>query len=58
MHNAFKTQANSQRTVKLAEEAKLKVPVDSVWKMEDAVKAYEITTSLRAKGKVIIAVQE
>lgn len=58
MHNAFKNQANSQRVVKLAEEAKFKVPVDSVWKMEDAVKAYEITTSLRARGKVVIAVQE
>ena len=58
MHNAFKTQTNSQRVVKIAEEGKLKVPVDSVWKMEDAVKAYEITTSLRARGKVVIAVQE
>ena len=38
MHNAFKSQANSRRVVKIAEEGQLRVLVDSVFKMEDAIK--------------------
>ncbi|MCJ1242042.1 zinc ion binding [Varicellaria rhodocarpa] len=43
---------------RLAEEGKLKMPVDSLWSMEDGLKAYERIKSRRAKGKVIIKVQE
>ena len=38
MHNAFPSQEKIQRVVKMAEEGKLNVLVDSVWKMEDAIK--------------------
>ncbi len=38
MHNAFINQARLQRVVRLADEGKVRVPIDSVWKMEDVVK--------------------
>ena len=38
MHNAFVNQACIQRVVKLADEGKLRVPLDSVIKMEDGKK--------------------
>lgn len=41
---------------RLVEEGKLKVPIDSVWGMQDAWKGYERIESKRAKGKVVIEV--
>lgn len=37
-HNAFPDQEKLQRVARMAEEGKLKVLVDSVWKMEDGMK--------------------
>jgi NADPH:quinone reductase-like Zn-dependent oxidoreductase len=38
----------------LCESGKLRVPVDSVWKFEDALKAYDRMLSQRARGKIVI----
>jgi NADPH:quinone reductase-like Zn-dependent oxidoreductase len=43
---------------KLVEDGKLTVPLDSVWEMEEAMKAYERIESKRAKGKVVVHVQD
>ena len=47
-----------ERLVGLMDEGKLKVHVDSVWKFEDALKGYEVLESNRARGKVIIKVDD
>ncbi|KAJ5822459.1 hypothetical protein N7447_004799 [Penicillium robsamsonii] len=46
------------RVMRLVESGELKMVVDSVWDMRDARKAYERMESKRAKGKVIVRVQE
>jgi len=38
------------------EEGKVRVLVDSVWEMEDLIKAYAHIGTKRAKGKVVIKV--
>jgi hypothetical protein len=38
MHNAFVDQASLRRVAKMADEGKLKVLVDSVWKMAEGIK--------------------
>ena len=43
--------------VKLVEESKLKISVDSVYSMEDAIKAYERVATMRARGRVIVKVE-
>lgn len=43
--------------VRLIEEGRLRIPVDSVFDMEDAVQAYERIASKRARGKVVIKVR-
>ena len=47
-----------QKLSKLVETGEVKGLVDSVWKMEDLIKGYERQMSPRAKGKVIIHVQD
>ena len=42
MHNAFISQEKLQRVVRMAEEGKLKVLMDSVWKMEDVLKVRNV----------------
>ncbi|KFX94248.1 hypothetical protein O988_06404 [Pseudogymnoascus sp. VKM F-3808] len=42
----------------LTEEGKLRILVDSVWEMEDLVKAYAWIGKKRAKGKVVIKVEQ
>lgn len=42
----------------LTEEGKLRIVVDSVWEMEDLVKAYAWIGKKRAKGKVVIKVEQ
>jgi NADPH:quinone reductase-like Zn-dependent oxidoreductase len=43
--------------IKLVEEGKLKISVDSVFSMEDAIKAYERIATMRARGRVIVKVE-
>lgn len=43
--------------VKLVEEGKLKISVDSVFSMEDAIRAYEHVATMRARGRVIVKVE-
>lgn len=43
--------------IKMVEEGKLKVSVDSVFSMEDAIKAYERIATKRARGRVLIKVE-
>jgi NADPH:quinone reductase-like Zn-dependent oxidoreductase len=43
--------------VKLVEEGKLKITVDSVFSMEDAIGAYERIATMRARGRVIVKVE-
>jgi NADPH:quinone reductase-like Zn-dependent oxidoreductase len=47
-----------ERLVGLMADGKLKVHVDSVWEFEDALKGYEVLESNRARGKVIIKVDD
>lgn len=41
---------------KLVEEGHIRIPIDSVYDMEDAVAAYERVATQRARGKVVIKV--
>jgi len=43
--------------VKLVEEGKLEISVDSVFSMEDAIRAYERIATMRARGRVIVKVE-
>ena len=43
--------------VKLVEEGKLKISVDSVFSMEDAIRAYERIATKRARGRVVVKVE-
>lgn len=43
--------------VKMVEEGELRVAVDSVFQMGDAIQAYERVATRRAKGRVVIKVQ-
>ena len=47
-----------EKLVSLLDEGKIRVPVDSVWKFEDALKGYEVLESKRARGKVVIKVDD
>ncbi|KAJ5105729.1 hypothetical protein NUU61_003076 [Penicillium alfredii] len=42
---------------RLIEEGRMRIPVDSVFDMEDAVSAYERIASKRARGKVVVKVR-
>ncbi|KAG9237156.1 hypothetical protein BJ875DRAFT_370559 [Amylocarpus encephaloides] len=44
-----------ERLAVMVEEGKLKMSIDSTWELKDALKAYEIMNSHRARGKVIVA---
>ena len=39
-------------------DGKVKVVIDSVWDMEDALEGYRVMESMRARGKIVIKVQE
>lgn len=43
---------------RLVEEGKLRIPVDSVYRMEDALQAYERISTKRARGKVVVKVYD
>lgn len=43
---------------RLIEEGKVRILIDSVWEMEDLVKAYACIGTKRARGKVVIKVQQ
>ncbi|KAH7379791.1 zinc alcohol dehydrogenase [Cadophora sp. MPI-SDFR-AT-0126] len=51
---ATATREEMERLANMVRDGKLKVPIDSCWEMEDALKAYERITSRRARGKVIV----
>lgn len=44
--------------IKLVEEGKLKISVDSVFSMEDAISAYERVATKRARGRVMVKVEK
>ncbi|KAL2060676.1 hypothetical protein VTL71DRAFT_9317 [Oculimacula yallundae] len=53
----FAATATLEEMVQLADmarEEKLRVPIDSCWDLEEALKAYERSLSRRARGKVIV----
>jgi NADPH:quinone reductase-like Zn-dependent oxidoreductase len=41
---------------RLIEEGRVRIPVDSIFNMEDAVRAYERIATKRARGKVVVKV--
>lgn len=41
---------------RLIEEGRVRIPVDSVFEIEDAVRAYERIATKRARGKVVVKV--
>lgn len=41
---------------RLIEEGRLRIPVDSVFSMEDAIRAYQRISTKRARGKVVVKV--
>jgi len=43
---------------RLIEEGRVRIPVDSVFDMEDAVRAYERIATKRARGKVVVRVRK
>ncbi|KAJ6180739.1 hypothetical protein N7519_011200 [Penicillium mononematosum] len=43
---------------RLIEEGRLRIPVDSVFGMKDAIRAYERIATKRARGKVVVKVHE
>ncbi|KAJ5961135.1 Polyketide synthase enoylreductase [Penicillium vulpinum] len=43
---------------RLIEEGRLRIPVDSVFEMKDAIRAYERIATQRARGKVVVKVHE
>lgn len=53
---ATSTLEEIQRLAHLVEEGKLRVPIDSCWDLVDALKAYEMVLSRRARGKVIVRI--
>jgi NADPH:quinone reductase-like Zn-dependent oxidoreductase len=57
---AFSTPPAHDPTVYLArlvEEGSLRIPVDSIFDMEDALRAYERIATKRARGKVVVKVR-
>ncbi len=57
MFNTPPTKDDALVLVKLVEEGKLKISVDSVFNMEDAIRAYERLATMRARGRVIVKVE-
>ena len=43
--------------IKLVEEGKLRISVDSLFSMEDVIEAYERVASRRARGRVMVKVE-
>ena len=57
MFTALPNKEDAVVLLKLVEEGKLKISVDSVFSMEDAVKAYERVGTKRARGRVVVKVE-
>ncbi|PWY95991.1 NAD(P)-binding protein [Aspergillus sclerotioniger CBS 115572] len=57
MFSATPTSENAVYIARLVEESRLRIPVDSVFDMEDAVDAYARIATKRARGKVVIQVR-
>ncbi|KAH7327127.1 zinc alcohol dehydrogenase [Rhexocercosporidium sp. MPI-PUGE-AT-0058] len=45
-----------QRLADMAQNGKLKAPIDSCWEMDDVLKAYERMLSRHARGKVVVRI--
>jgi D-arabinose 1-dehydrogenase-like Zn-dependent alcohol dehydrogenase len=58
MFSTVSTRDDGIYLLRMVEEGKLKVHIDSVWDMKDAIGAYERAASKRARGKVVIKVKE
>ncbi|KAL2397035.1 Trans-enoyl reductase poxH [Exophiala dermatitidis] len=56
-YSASPTGDDTRKIIEMAEKGEVKPAVDSVWKWEDAIKAYERAKSQRARGKIIIEVE-
>ncbi|KAJ6172487.1 hypothetical protein N7470_001554 [Penicillium chermesinum] len=56
MFSALPNREDAIYLVRLLEEDKITIPVDSIFDMEDAVHAYERIVTKRARGKVVIKV--
>jgi NADPH:quinone reductase-like Zn-dependent oxidoreductase len=57
MFSALPARDDAIYLARLIEEGRLRVPVDSVFAMEDAVLAYERIATKRARGKVVVKVR-
>lgn len=44
--------------IKLMNEGKIRVPIEDEWRFEDVIEAYDRIGSKRARGKIVITVQE
>lgn len=51
------TRDDAVYVARLIEEGRVRIPVDSVFDMEDAVHAYERIATKRARGKVVVKVR-
>ena len=51
------TKDDAVMLLKLVEEGKLKISVDTVFSMENAIRAYERVATKRARGRVIVKVE-
>ncbi|EHY57006.1 zinc ion binding [Exophiala dermatitidis] len=56
-YSATPTGEDTGKIIEMAEKGEVKPAVDSVWKWEDAIKAYERAKSQRARGKIVIEVE-
>ncbi|KIW74038.1 hypothetical protein PV04_02106 [Phialophora macrospora] len=57
-HSGHITQASMRKLPELVQNGQLRGLVDSEWAMEDAIKAYERVATRRARGMVVVRVQE
>ena len=57
MFSTLPSKGDAVVLVKLVEAGKLKISVDSVFRMEDAIRAYKRIATMRARGRVIVQVE-
>ncbi|RAL00781.1 NAD(P)-dependent alcohol dehydrogenase [Aspergillus ibericus CBS 121593] len=57
MFSTTPTSDSAVYVAQLIKEGRLRIPVDSVFSMEDAVRAYERIATKRARGKVVVKVR-
>lgn len=57
MFSTLPTRDDAVYMAHLIEEGRVRIPVDSVFDMQDAVRAYERIATKRARGKVVVKVR-